>query len=212
MRLIRYAHACVRLESAAGVLVFDPSGFAGPEALTGADVVLVSHGHFDHVDPDLLRTAGAGLRVWAPAPVVAELPDLGGRASVVGPGETFDAAGYRVRTYGGTHARVHPHLLPDPAVPFVPNVGYLVDGVYHPGDALVAPDAPVRTLLLPVSGPWLKVAEAVDFARAVGAERTVPIHDAINSELGNQVVDRTLRALLPDTDYRRLAPGESIEL
>jgi L-ascorbate metabolism protein UlaG (beta-lactamase superfamily) len=212
MRLIKYAHACVRLESARGVLVLDPSSFAGPDVLTGADAVLVSHEHFDHVDPDMLRSADPALRVWAPAPVTAQLADLGGRVTTVGPGEEFDVAGYRVRTYGGVHPRVHPHLLTDPGAPFVPNVGYLVDDVYHPGDSLIAPDVPVRTLLLPVSGPWLKLSEAVDFARAIRPEHTVPIHDAINSEIGNQVVDRALAALLPDLGYRRLAPGESVEV
>ena len=32
MRLIKYAHACVRLESDAGVLVIDPGGFSEREA------------------------------------------------------------------------------------------------------------------------------------------------------------------------------------
>lgn len=56
----------MRLESDQGVLVFDPSGFAEPAALDSADAVLVTHEHFDHVEPE--RLVAAGVPVWAPAP------------------------------------------------------------------------------------------------------------------------------------------------
>lgn len=57
----------MRLESDQGVPVFDPSGFAEPEALDGADAVLVTHEHVDHVEPE--RLVAAGVPIWALAPV-----------------------------------------------------------------------------------------------------------------------------------------------
>ena len=45
--------------------------------------------------------------------------------------------------------------------------------VYHPGDSLTLPPADVDLLLLPVSAPWLKVSECIDFARDVGAPRSL---------------------------------------
>lgn len=209
MRLTKYVHACVRLTTGHGTLVFDPNGWIEPSALAGADAVLVTHEHFDHVDVATLAAAARAdpqLRIWAPQPVADQLSDVAGQVTAVQPGESFEAAGFAVRTFGGEHAPVHPD------VPIVANVAYLVDGVYHPGDSFVVPDGTVRTLLLPVSGPWMKLGEAVDFGRAVGAEHTYPIHEAVHSDLGLQLTDRTVGGLAPDIGYRRLQPGESVEL
>ena len=67
MQLTKLGHACVRLEKDGGVLVIDPGAFSGDHALDGADAVLVTHEHFDHVVPDSMRAALAaqpGLRLW----------------------------------------------------------------------------------------------------------------------------------------------------
>jgi hypothetical protein len=113
--------------------------------------------------------------------------DVGDQAVAVGPGESFDAAGFRVRTYGGQHAVIHP------TIPIVANVGYLVDdAVFHPGDSLVVPPASVRVLLLPSVAPWSKSSEVIDYAVAVRAPRVYPIHDAIASDLFRAVVQRNL--------------------
>jgi len=45
MQLIKYAHACVRVESDAAVLVIDPGMFTERVALDGADAVLITHEH-----------------------------------------------------------------------------------------------------------------------------------------------------------------------
>jgi hypothetical protein len=69
-------------------------------------------------------------------------------------------------------------------------------------------------LLLPVSAPWCKIAEVIDFARTVKPRLAVPIHDAILSEFGLALVDRLLGDQGPgiSATYRRLAAAESIEL
>jgi hypothetical protein len=86
------------------------------------------------------------------------------------------------------------------------------DCVCHPGDALVGPEGTrVETLLLPIMGPWCKLAEAVDFARTVAPVRALPIHDFLLSEAGVTVYDRNL-ANLAGCDYARLAPGDTVEL
>jgi hypothetical protein len=82
------------------------------------------------------------------------------------------------------------------------------DNVYHPGDSFHVPDGTVETLLVPTSGPWLKLAEAIDFVRAVNPTRAYSIHDVLLSDKGEALVDRWLE-MRGETDYKRLAPGES---
>ncbi|MBY8874930.1 MBL fold metallo-hydrolase [Micromonospora sp. PLK6-60] len=199
MRITKFTHACVRIENAGRVLVVDPGTWSEPAALTGADAVLVTHEHADHVD--VLRLAGAGIPVFLPAdavlPAGPALPVTRVRA-----GERFTAGGFTVRAVGGRHATIHGGQ-PDCA-----NLGYLVeDAVYHPGDALHPPGTPVDTLLVPAHGSWLKLTEAIDFATAVDARRVFPIHDAQLNDRGLASVNGWFGETLGDR-YRYLAPGQ----
>ncbi|MFB6440281.1 MBL fold metallo-hydrolase [Streptomyces sp. NPDC056411] len=198
MRITKYTHACVRLEHEGRVLVIDPGIWSEPAALTGADAVLVTHEHADHID--VLRLAGLGVPVHAPAE--AHIPGL--EVIGVSSGTEFTAGGFRVRATGGRHAPVHGGR-PDCA-----NLGYLVDeAVYHPGDSLHVPGQPIETLLVPVQGSWLKTAEAIDFVRAIGPRRAFAIHDAQLNDRGLRSVNGWL-AEATHSGYRHLRPGESL--
>ncbi len=212
MHLTKLGHACVRLEKDGSSLVIDPGAFSDPEALAGANAVLVTHEHADHVRPDALRSALAadpGLQLWTNATVAAQFADAGDRVHQVGPGDEFTAAGFAVRVHGSHHAVLHPDI------PVVANVGFLVDGeVFHPGDALTVPDEPVGTLLLPVSAPWLKVCEMIDYARAVAPGRAYTIHDALLSEVGLRVLGNFLPMAAGATGapFIQLQPGQRTEV
>jgi L-ascorbate metabolism protein UlaG (beta-lactamase superfamily) len=186
MRLTKLGHACVRLDKDGAVLVIDPGAFSDPGALDGANAVLITHEHFDHVVPDQLRAALAadpGLQLWSTEAVVSQFADLGDRVHRVDHGDTFSAAGFDVHVYGSEHAVLHQDI------PIIANVGFMLDGeVFHPGDALTVPEDPVGTLLLPVSAPWLKLSEMIDYGRAVAPRRAYTIHDALFSETGLTVL------------------------
>jgi L-ascorbate metabolism protein UlaG (beta-lactamase superfamily) len=196
VQLTKFTHACVRLESDGRVLVIDPGVWSEPEALDGAHAVLVTHEHADHVDVDQL--AGRGLPVFAPAD--ADIPGL--EFTAVTSGERFTAAGFAVTAVGGRHALIYDGL-PDCA-----NLGYLVDGVYHPGDSLHVPAEPVDTLLVPAHGSWMKLVEAIDFARAVAPRRAVPVHDAQLNERGLGSVNAWF-AERAGCAYAYLSPGDT---
>ncbi|GAA0449472.1 MBL fold metallo-hydrolase [Streptomyces olivaceiscleroticus] len=198
MRITKYTHACVRLEHAGRVLVIDPGTWSEPAALTGADAVLVTHEHADHID--VLRLAGLGVPVHAPAE--SDVPGL--EVVPVSSGAEFLVAGFRVRAVGGRHAPIYG------GQPACANLGYVIDeALYHPGDALHVPDQPIDTLLVPVHGSWMKMAEAIGFVKAIAPRRAFAIHDAQLNDRGLGSVNGWL-AEETDTDYRYLRPGESV--
>ncbi|MEJ3742071.1 MBL fold metallo-hydrolase [Actinomycetes bacterium KLBMP 9797] len=208
MRLTKYGHACVRIERDGAVLVIDPGEFSGPDVLDEADAVLITHEHFDHMDVAALTAAvekRSDLTVHTHAAVKSKLDALGDIVVTVDAGQSFEAAGFTVRAYGGQHAINHPEI------PRVANLGYLVDGaVYHPGDSFDAPDdAQVDTLFVPVSAPWLKLAEAIEFARAVRPRRAFALHDGLLNDIGLKVVNTHLERL-SGTEYEWLAPGSMV--
>jgi L-ascorbate metabolism protein UlaG (beta-lactamase superfamily) len=217
MDLTLLGHACVRLDSGGSRLVIDPGVFSATDALEGADVVLVTHEHVDHVVPDRLRAALAehpDLQVWAPEGVVATIvagdDAVAGRVHPATSGDHVDVAGFAVDVVGGKHAVIHPDI------PQAANVGYVVDGVVlHPGDSFTLPGREVEVILVPVAGPWMKVAEAIDYLRAAPARRAIPIHDAIYADGGKALVDRLLGPQGPGTggtEYARLQPGETVSV
>ncbi|WP_369372657.1 MBL fold metallo-hydrolase [Promicromonospora sp. Populi] len=222
MQLTFHGHACVSLGLPdGGAIVIDPgtlSDAAG--ALTGAVAVLITHDHPDHVNvPAVVEhlTSAPDVQVWASGPAAEALRAGGAPADQVHeatPGQVLEISGARVTVGGGDHAVIHPEI------PRAVNVTYLVEiggeSVFHPGDSYeppaALPDGGLDVLLVPVSGPWMKTAYAIDFARAVPAGVVVPIHDGLLSEFGHGLTGRLLDTarLGGDYTYSRLTAGESL--
>lgn len=210
MHLVKFTHACVRLHEGDRTLLIDPGVWSEAQVFDGVTDVLITHEHDDHVDADRLA-ARPDLRVFAPDTVADEVrPRMGSRVTTVAVGDTFTAAGFDVRVVGGAHAETYEGL------PGCANVGYLVGApgatLYHPGDALLVPDTAVDTLLVPAAAPWLKLAEALDFVRAVAPRRAFPIHDAmLSAEVGFANFDGWMEAKA-QTEYARIPVGTGVDL
>jgi L-ascorbate metabolism protein UlaG (beta-lactamase superfamily) len=211
VKLTKHTHACVRLEKDGNVLLIDPGVWTESEAFEGIDAILVTHEHFDHLDVDKVRALA--VPIWANAGVAAALGDtgeqteLGERITVVEAGQSFEAVGFSISAYGNDHAII----LPELGVP-CQNTGYLVEGaVYHPGDSWTRPDRAVHTNLVPLGGPWFTTPDAVEYTRAVAAEQTIGIHDAMLSAIGQAIVKNWIgdRGGKP---YHPLAPGDTVDI
>lgn len=210
MELTKFTHSCVRLDDGDRALVIDPGVFSEVEqALDGAYGVIVTHEHPDHLDAGRVRSALSAdprLRMWAPPAVADMFDEFGGQVVAIGPGESFDAAGFEVRTFGGQHAVIHQ------TIPVVANIGVLIEGVYHPGDSLVVPPTEVTTLLAPISAPWSKVSEVIDFVVSVRAANVHGVHDSMLTPPGLAIVEGHVTRIgaLFDSAYTRLNPGDTV--
>jgi L-ascorbate metabolism protein UlaG (beta-lactamase superfamily) len=184
MQLTHLGHACLLVESDGARILLDPGVFShGFEELTGLDAIVITHQHADHVDVErlpVLLEANDGAQLLVEPETSADLRAAGIDATPFHAGDEVDVAGVPLRAVGGQHAVIHPD------VPRVGNVGVLVgtavsDGgsglLLHPGDSYGQTPS-VDVLALPLWAPWSKVAEMVDFLRAVAPTVAVPIHES----------------------------------
>jgi len=213
MRFTKLGHSCVALEKDGAVLVIDPGVFTdAAAALAGAAAVMVTHEHPDHLDADAIRAAlraNPDLTLWANPSIAVQFAEFGDRVHETRHGDALSVAGFEVHVYGRDHALIHRDI------PLVVNTGFLVDGdLFHPGDSLTVPEEPVRTLLLPISAPWLKAGEMIDYFREVAPARGYGIHDAILNDNGLALVTRlmSVAAAPSGVPVARLEPGTSLDL
>lgn len=198
--LTKFGHACVRLEKSGRRIVIDPGNYTDTTvALEGAEHILITHQHPDHLDEGpVLAYLAAHPEVTVRAPevpaarLVASAREAGANPSQIiatGSGEKFESGPFSVRTVGGQHAVIHGYI------PVVANTGYVVDGlVYHPGDSFIVPAGPAPdTLLVPLNAPWNKMAEMVDFITAVRPRQAIPVHDGLLNEEGRSLYSKRAR-------------------
>ncbi|MEV4623131.1 MBL fold metallo-hydrolase [Asanoa sp. NPDC049573] len=212
MLLTKYTHACVRVDDGDRRLLLDPGIWTEPEAYDGVTDILVTHEHADHFAVEQLAALLASsreLRIYGDESLRAaaaeeNAPAVAEAIQPVAVGDTFTVDGFAVTVVGGKHAETYDGL------PRCRNVGFIVDGVYHPGDSFFVPAEPVTTLLVPSSGPWFKLREALDFTRAVAPDRAAPIHDRMaSSDFGYDNFDGWMTEK-SQTAYERIPLGGSI--
>ena len=215
MEITKFNHSCIRVSSGARSLLIDPGTFSPLErALAGAEAILATHVHADHLDLEAVVAAmgrDARLAFHGPAALAASVlaaareasvPDAAARIHRLGPSEVFEAAGMEISTHGGMHAVIH-HSLP-----VVANLGYFIEGMlYHPGDSYQVPEGiEVSTLLVPAHAPWAKIGETIEFLTMVNAADNIPIHDGLLNERGLSLVDGHLGRVAAERGlgYRRI--------
>ena len=210
MKLTKYEHACFTVEKDGVSLVIDPGAFTTDFSTPdNVAAIIITHRHQDHYDREQMSEImddNPDAMIIAPLDITRELTQYETRP--VAGGDSFTIGGFDIDIYGDAHATIHPEL------PSIHNIGVLIDDrLFYPGDAFTVPEKSVDTLALPVSAPWMKLSEAIDYMRLIGARLTFPTHDAILSATGRTVVDGTLSqfAESASTIYQRI-DGDTIRI
>jgi L-ascorbate metabolism protein UlaG (beta-lactamase superfamily) len=156
------------------VVYVDPYQLSGE--LPPADLILITHDHFDHLSPaDVAKIHRPATVVVAPKEVVSKLSVP---VTTIAVGETRKVAGISVKAVAAYNTDKTFHPKADGKVGFV----FAVGGVtyYHAGDTDVIPemnDLAPDVALLPVSGTYVMTAdEAAKAARAIKPKTAVPMH------------------------------------
>jgi L-ascorbate metabolism protein UlaG (beta-lactamase superfamily) len=176
VQITHFGHACVLVEIDGARILIDPGTYShGFESLTRLDAILITHSHPDHLDSvrlEDLRTANTGVILVGDASlrgaVVFREGDL-----ILDADAEFEVAGVEIQALQGTHEVVHPELASPP------NTRYRLGGrVWHPGDSFEYRGERADVFLLPIGGPWMKLSDAIDCARAGAPAYIIPIHES----------------------------------
>ena len=176
-RFTWFRQSAFRWTDGVGTVYIDPWGT--PEDAPPADLILITHAHFDHFQPEeIARLSTGDTVVAAPHDVAAE---LAGNITPVVPGESHELAGVAFTTVPAYNTR-------EEALEFHPKangwVGYVLGlggaTVYHAGDTdALAELESVRTdvAFVPIGGHYtMNAEEAGGLVKAMGPRVAVPMH------------------------------------
>jgi len=212
MKLTKYEHACMVIEEGGSKLVIDPGVFT--KSLTdvtdvaGVVVTDVHHDHFDVALLDKILAANPQAKIFTVPSAASQL--TGRPVQSMKAGETAIAGPFRLVFYGGEHAMIHRSF------PKAENVGVLVNqAFYYPGDSFVVPhDVEVNVLAVPVTGPWLKIGESMDFLAEVKPRLAFPTHDGLQNDasenMNNDMISGFAKA--QGVLYHPLKVGEQLSI
>jgi L-ascorbate metabolism protein UlaG (beta-lactamase superfamily) len=177
-KLYWLGHDCFRIEFKGLKIYIDPFKIDGGNA----DLVLITHDHFDHCSPEDLRKLKGDFEVVAPLLCKEKLK--GFQVKLVKPNEEVEVKGVKIKAIPAYNI----NKFREPGKVFHPKeagyVGYVLHlgkiSIYHAGDTDFIPEMKglkVDVALLPVSGTYvMTVDEAVEAAKNIEAKVAIPMH------------------------------------
>lgn len=175
-RVTWFKNSAFRWQGDGLTVYIDPWGITDP---TPADVIFITHTHFDHFVPeDIEKIRTDRTKIVGPTDVAKE---LSGDVTVVTPGDEVEVAGVKAQC-------VPAYNIAEERLDFHPDrnrwVGYILDLAgsvyYHAGDTDHVPELEtVRSdvAFIPVGGTYtMDVQQAAGLARAMSPGLAVPMH------------------------------------
>lgn len=179
MKITKLGHCCLLIETKGKRILTDPGSYTveAHSKLENIDYILFTHEHQDHYHIEslkILTNKNPQVIVYANTSVSELLDKEGIKHILINNRETISLGDITVIGIGEKHAMMH-NLIPLSA-----NIGFFIDSrLWYPGDNFTNPERAVEILALPVSGPWMKISEAIDYALLLKPKIAFPVHDGL---------------------------------
>lgn len=177
MRITKFGHCCLLIEEQELRILTDPGNYNATPEVKDIDVILLTHEHQDHTHIESIKiiiAANPKAIIYTHNAVGKFLDEASISYQLISDGEEIEISGVTIVSSGTEHACIC-HGLPG-----VQNTGfYIAERLFYPGDAFHNPDRPVEILALPVAGPWMKLEEAINYAKELKPKVVFPVHDGM---------------------------------
>ncbi len=179
------------------------------EMQEGIDIIAITHEHADHLHIESLKNLlekNPDAHVVSNAAVAAILHEGGVESTHIGGGESAEVKGIKIEGFGHDHAEIFESFGQ------VENTGYFIgDKFFFPGDAFTNPKRAVDILALPVSAPWLKIKDSLEYLRTIKPRVAFGVHDGILVPEFRGFPVAVMEKFAPDTQYVSIANGATKE-
>lgn len=176
MKITKLGHCCLVVETQGVRFLTDPGNYTTEQNIvTNIDCVVISHEHTDHLHVESLKTViknNLGASVVCNASVGKILDKESIAYTKVADGENVKIKGIEISGHGLKHAPIYKDYEQ------VENTGYLFDKkLFYPGDAFFNPQIPIDILAFPVTAPWCKISEAIEYVLEIKPRVAFSVHD-----------------------------------
>lgn len=180
MKITKFGHCCFVAEPKDGVRILtDPGSFSIMQnEAKDISVILITHEHGDHLHLESVKKIlenNPETIIITNSAVGKLLSAEGIEFKLVEEGQSIEIKGVTIKGFGNIHAEIYGEYGR------VQNTGYMIDSLCFPGDAFENPKSTVDILALPVAGPWMRIKDAIDYAKDLKPRIIFPVHDAILS-------------------------------
>ncbi|TSC57290.1 MAG: beta-lactamase-like protein [Parcubacteria group bacterium Greene0416_79] len=178
MKITKLGHCCLVIEENGVRIMTDPGAWSTLQSEEkGIDYIFITHEHQDHFHLESLKKVLANnprARVVTNRGVGALLTQEGIAHEILEHGQSGSFGGVSVEGCGEKHAVIYEEFGQ------VQNTGYFfANRFFYSGDAFYNPGKPVPILALPVAGSWMKISEAIDYAKLIKPKICFPVHDGM---------------------------------
>ncbi|MDX1765568.1 MAG: MBL fold metallo-hydrolase [Candidatus Saccharimonadales bacterium] len=212
MKITKYVHSCVLVETPDRVALFDPGGWSWEsgvfdlDKIDRIDRIAITHEHGDHFSPDFVKAVLAKFpqaHVIANEAVTAAVRSAGIEAT------------FRGQETGCLKPFEAPHAPIEPFGPTPSNNGFHFQDLFtHPGDSHQFIESK-KVLAMPFIAPWGRIPDAVKLVQKLKPKYVLPIHDWHYTEEATKWAYGAMKEYMlgpQGIEVLTPAPGEPLEL
>lgn len=180
MKITKFGHCCLLIEEGGVRILTDPGSWNDTPNVTEIDAILVSHEHADHIHLESVKKileSNPSAVIYTHTGVKKLLDSANIPCVLMEDSEEVSIKGVSVTSFGTEHACIHHDI------PLVQNTGfYIANRFFYPGDSFHNPQKEIEILALPVIAPWMRLEEAIEYAKALKPRVVFPVHDGMLRE------------------------------